>query len=720
MAVACVLSQLPGYAGAAAADSVRGFSRDIMSKLNSQNLTALAESLRNQLAGPFAGKLKLLELAERIRHELPSSISSTCAKQLGYMLQNLDSLFALQMLDSFGKPSAGLLTGNLNWMGDFDECVNANTGSDASVVFSGQYCKLLLPFHFIGQSWTLQLGTCVPSGCSSTDTSAVYETVSRAMGHANLTGLSADCHPLTRQLDAKAWVAIAVLSILGGLLSIGTILDVIEAVRTSIQNSSQSSLTEHDAPNCLDSIQLESRDKEHEYLQHKNQHSSQINLEPKSKGFARKLITSFSCYKNGRKLLDAEQSQRDLSFVNGIRFFTISWIALCHTNYYNFEIMGHIFFTFRNTYFSRIFHPVYLTSFSIDTMFVLSGFLAAYHFLKELERKNGELKARDWIIVYFHRYIRLTSAYAVILMVWTCLVNYFADGPGWPTGPIDACYRGWWTNLLYINNIVSISDKPGDMCMGHTWYLSNDMQFFAITPMLAFLFYKHRKVGVAAVLLLVSVSVLTAGTITSVRSYGMGLKATSQSSWFKEMYIKPWCLFDSYGVGVLLGFILHKYGGEVKLTKMSAAAGWLVAAACSLAVLYGPYDAQFGSRAATATVAEAAAFNSLSRLTWSLCLAWLIFACHSGYAGWINTMLSWKAFTPLARLSYCTYLIHPIVMELTAAASRNLVHLDGLLVVPHFLGMLGTSLALAFIASLAVEAPALGIEKTLLNTGKEK
>ena len=30
--------------------------------------------------------------------------------------------------------------------------------------------------------------------------------------------------------------------------------------------------------------------------------------------------------------------------------------------------------------------------------------------------------------------------------------------------------------------------------------------------------------------------------------------------------------------------------------------------------------------------------------------------------GFINTLLSWKAFVPLSRLTYCAYLVHPLVM----------------------------------------------------------
>ena len=30
--------------------------------------------------------------------------------------------------------------------------------------------------------------------------------------------------------------------------------------------------------------------------------------------------------------------------------------------------------------------------------------------------------------------------------------------------------------------------------------------------------------------------------------------------------------------------------------------------------------------------------------------------------GYVNTLLSWKAFIPLGRLTYCAYLIHPMII----------------------------------------------------------
>ena len=57
----------------------------------------------------------------------------------------------------------------------------------------------------------------------------------------------------------------------------------------------------------------------------------------------------------------------------------------------------------------------------------------------------------------------------------------------------DGCPTGWWTNLLYINNFYTgPQENPSQRCLGFTWYLANDMQFYILSPivLIALLLYK--------------------------------------------------------------------------------------------------------------------------------------------------------------------------------------------------------------------------------------
>ena len=49
---------------------------------------------------------------------------------------------------------------------------------------------------------------------------------------------------------------------------------------------------------------------------------------------------------------------------------------------------------------------------------------------------------------------------------------------------------------------------------------------------------------------------------------------------------------------------------------------------------------------------------------------------HIFLPGWINSVLSWKPLVPLGRLTFCAYLIHPILMLTFYRNSQVPVHLS--------------------------------------------
>ena len=51
--------------------------------------------------------------------------------------------------------------------------------------------------------------------------------------------------------------------------------------------------------------------------------------------------------------------------------------------------------------------------------------------------------------------------------------------------------------------------------------------------------------------------------------------------------------------------------------------------------------------------------------------------------GFINTILSWKAFIPLSRLTYCAYLVHPIVIYHYLYRRHRLIHFSDTEVVSY-------------------------------------
>ena len=100
---------------------------------------------------------------------------------------------------------------------------------------------------------------------------------------------------------------------------------------------------------------------------------------------------------------------------------------------------------------------------------------------------------------------------------------------------------------------------------------------------------------------------------------------------------------------------------------------WAVAATSACLVLYGLYDSMDGRPLSTGV---SALYNATNRTVWGACVCWVIFACATGNGGPVNTLLSWSPFGPLAKLSYCVYLVHPVIMYANYYSQRTSIYLD--------------------------------------------
>ena len=78
---------------------------------------------------------------------------------------------------------------------------------------------------------------------------------------------------------------------------------------------------------------------------------------------------------------------------------------------------------------------------------------------------------------YSNKIERLTPPYMLVLMVSACLSKYFGSGPFFPKDgfEIDYCRTSWWTNLLYINNLVNTDKQVSllfliNLCVRHSFF----------------------------------------------------------------------------------------------------------------------------------------------------------------------------------------------------------------------------------------------------------
>ncbi len=77
--------------------------------------------------------------------------------------------------------------------------------------------------------------------------------------------------------------------------------------------------------------------------------------------------------------------------------------------------------------------------------------------------------------------------------------------------------------------------------------------------------------------------------------------------------------------------------------QVFALLGWVISAICCLSVVYGLYGVSNGK---SVSAEVSALYSAVNRDVWALGLAWVIFACITGYGGMIFEKL-WQFATTL-------------------------------------------------------------------------
>ena len=92
-------------------------------------------------------------------------------------------------------------------------------------------------------------------------------------------------------------------------------------------------------------------------------------------------------------------------------------------------------------------------------------------------------------------FYRLTGFYAFVIFFLSTVWRHLKIGPNQFLEQVsEECSKSPWVNLLYINNFDLGIENQGQ-CLGQTWYLANDMQFFLLAPPIVYITWKWKKIG---------------------------------------------------------------------------------------------------------------------------------------------------------------------------------------------------------------------------------
>lgn len=79
----------------------------------------------------------------------------------------------------------------------------------------------------------------------------------------------------------------------------------------------------------------------------------------------------------------------------------------------------------------------------------------------------------------------------------------------------------------------------------------------------------------------------------------------------------------------------------------------------------------------------------------------------------MNTILSAGFWVPLSKLTYCTYLVHPVVIIVLYFSFETVQAYSDVYFAFHFVSFVAMSYGAAFILSLCVECPMMQLAKLI-------
>ncbi|KAF8796722.1 Nose resistant to fluoxetine protein 6 like protein [Argiope bruennichi] len=417
-------------------------------------------------------------------------------------------------------------------------------------------------------------------------------------------------------------------------------------------------------------------------------------------------LTCFCVVENGKKIFNMNSSKEQFDCIHGIRFFSCIWIILAHTGlFYPLTIKK---VETVKPWTSLWITQLFLNSiFLVDGFFVISGFLNGYSFSKDYTKNNGKISISYF---YIKRYIRLTPVYMIVSGIFTLFLSSSCGGAYNSCSQLhSACKEYWWWHLLYINNFQSYAKQ----CIIWGWSLALEIQFYIVSPIFLILLLRRPNLGYSFTSLCIVLSCFARIAITKHCNLVDGITRMSShieelghffyraSIYFDKFYQLPHTRINSYLVGILLGYYTYKRrmnGKDMNISKVALYSGWIGSIVLIMVSFFVMYNRK-------EDVIEIAIYNGVNSLLYAAGFAWILYVCVNGQGGRLNSILSCKALFPFSRISYCSYLIHLILVLRFYHASPDVEEYSVLSVMCHFLFVYVWTLIFSLIASLLFELP---------------
>ncbi|XP_062559633.1 nose resistant to fluoxetine protein 6-like [Armigeres subalbatus] len=439
-----------------------------------------------------------------------------------------------------------------------------------------------------------------------------------------------------------------------------------------------------------------------------------------------KLMVAFSILRNWYRLTYRSKTKKsgELRFFQGFRFFTlfgVMWGHVYSTYFYlaiqnglEVEKESHNLFAMVEWEGTRI----------VQTFFIFSAFLLAVTVLESEEKLTKSSGIHVVLKGIFYRYVRLTPAYALMILITATWYPKLQNGPWWKVrANIDRslCRENWWMNLLYINNYSSA------LCMDQSWYLGCEFQLFILgmSLLVAIVRFKDHRNTILSLALAVSL-VWPAFTIYFGNRDGSYLDAVQYRRFFyafddtlTETYESPQVNLGNYLIGMITGMIylnLRTKNIDFSQKTWPSFAWFLLVPICIGTMLL---CAIFYWNDFPKPSIWIAIFFPLSKASWGVLHSVGFLSLIFGAVPVMTRILSHRIFESLGRLTYSAYLCHMVVLRIILHSSRTPIYVSTINMLSHTISTAVFSYLMALAVYLILEQPIVAILYVIFEKKKE-
>lgn len=599
--------------------------------------------------------------------------------------QYINESISLQMLFSTGAGP--------NEFGNWDQC------QDIGAQYA-QFCAIAGDMTYLGQNLSVKLGACVPASCSEAfmiylGDKLLFMTAGDIPPIENLFVRCPNQHPSPPLSSSGGAVVLVVIMVFCGVFcAAGTLLAYFEEEQIKKEAASLSAVN-------VNADHTTNGDESAPFLAH---------AKPRRKAKWEVFLQCFAIQSNLSFLTNDKHATGAFAMLNGLRVVMMVWVILGHTPYFEFYSLGYdnILHVYKYLYYDTFSFQVFpAAEYAVDVFYFLSAFLVTYLTYEEVKAARRPI---NWPYYYIHRFWRLTPVYMFVLVMSFKLAPFIGRGPFYFVEEqyFDRCDKYWWTNLLYINNLYPHDYR--ESCMGWAWYLANDMQFFCLVPIFLFLYKVSRKAFWASMLVLTALVLFLNGFLMAKFYDSLGPLNTLE----EKIYAKPYTRIAPYFLGMALAFMVADHKGLTHSIYKKVYTRWFLYAlsfTMTFLATYSTYEQnQWGKW-------KYVWYQAFSHYVFTFGLAIWVLSCFAGYGGIINWFLTASFWNPFAKLTYCAYLIHPLIMQTLYASQTRPMHYDWFELGYSFIGNLGYAYSLALVLYLVLEKPCANLERLLRGGG---